>query len=205
MLSPVVFVKVMLNLSLFSGAPSIFNRVKDAKVNVLLSVFDVGAPFLRSFVPAHTDVSTAVMRWPFLVFGIFGSRNRTQVANPVVQSVAVNMINFIGPKSQVHCDDDTMGRNGFIKQPPASVSVAPNSMQRQLIGVSRIPSRAVCLGAISAIAEKFWRSLSPIKKAGFGVIFKKSVERFGGRNLICHSASYHGATPAAMEDGNAYI
>lgn len=205
MLSSVVFVKIMIRLGIQSGFARSFKRIKKAKVNILLPDFDVSAPLLRGFVPANSNVATSIVRGPLCVFGVLGSRRWAQVLQPIVQAISANVINLIRPKANVHCDDNTVGWYGLVEKTPAPVSIAPNGMKGQLVGISSIPRRAICFCPISAVAKKIWRSLFPIKETSFGVVFEQRIESFGRGNLICHTDLYHVSTLAATEDGNAYI
>lgn len=84
----------ILNFSNFSNLNSIFYVAKPSKENVFVHHFNIGRPFISSFIPTNTNMSRSIIRAYFPISKVSSICAYTNILAAVIKRVMVNMVNI---------------------------------------------------------------------------------------------------------------
>lgn len=124
MLTTVVFMKEELGFCGFSRSKRMFNFVKPSKKNQFSIHSDVCGPFVSSALKSNSDVSRRVSDGKSHVFSVFGFRDRSKIANPIIRLDAVDVVNVVRDNAIMYHPRNSVRGSSMAHDNGAFVSIA---------------------------------------------------------------------------------
>ena len=222
LLSPMILVETKTALSRFVRGNRIIELYNPAEMLPLPATADVGEPLPGGCVPSHSGVATGVPHTFSRILSVFRSGGVSEVLQPVVTWVAIDVVNGVmrpfavgdRPDHSVRKDpkldtEDGDHARSIAKLRCSRVGKRPGKLTipRRASGLSRVPLRVleherlpllpVEQSGIPVIVkdhdEKIWGWKSPILHQLLLVAMPSLAWRRGYHEALCVTANSHGA------------
>lgn len=170
---PVVRMKQKLALCGLSGREGIFSLFKPAKENKFPVNTNISNPFLSPLFKSNANVTRLVSFGLSHVFRVFGFGDGPKIANPVVGSDAVNVVNVVGNDPIVYDPRNSMCGGSMAHNDSTFVAVSINRGESLFAGEPAVEHAAPHFCGSDFIVKHVWGGKIPDEQTSIGVVSDK--------------------------------
>jgi hypothetical protein len=164
----------------YAGGHSGVTGIVQAKADLFPRKLDIGFPAGSPIVPANPGETALVVHLLSAIAHVFRMRNRAEVTQPIVPRVAIDVVDFIRPRSIEHGPYHPMRCELLAENGSGSAPSSARRVQRWLSGKLSVPSRGISGCTTNpVISEHFGTARLPYEDTGLMVVRQKFAQKRG--------------------------